>query len=180
LNILQRQNAKMQIETAGVGVWIRPMSEIVLASVDWRADRETIAQLFREYVASLDRDISFQGVAEELASLPGKYAPPLGGALIARVRGAAAAAVAFREFAPGVCEMKRLYVRPQFRGIHLGERLTLMVVDEARRLGYRRLVLDTLDSMHAARQVYARLGFTEIAAYYENPLPDTTYMALEL
>jgi len=170
----------MMIATVHARVSKRQMPRIVLAAVDWRTEREAIAQLFREYVASLEQDISFQGVTEELASLPGKYVPPRGGAFLARVDGVAAAAIAFRNFSPGVCEMKRLYVRPQFRGLRLGERLTLMLIDEVRRRGYRRLVLDTLDSMHAARQLYARLGFVEISAYYDNPLPGTAYMALDL
>ncbi|HEX8776633.1 MAG TPA: GNAT family N-acetyltransferase, partial [Rhodanobacter sp.] len=117
-----------------------------------------------------------------LAQLPGKYAPPLGDILIARgAAGLALGCVALRPTAmPGTAEMKRLYLRPAARGQALGRRLAEAAVARAREAGHARLVLDTLAAMDAARHLYATLGFRPVPAYYDNPLPDTLYMALEL
>ena len=157
-----------------------PRAETVISNVVWETERETVAELFREYVASLDRDIGFQGFEKEFANLPGKYAPPRGAAFLARVESVPAAVAALRPIDASICEMKRLYVRPQFRGRRIGEILAQRVIGEAAALGYTRLVLDTLESMHAARQLYAGLGFRTMSAYYDNPLPGTTYMAIDL
>src|SRR5262249_9680339 len=136
--------------------------------------------LFREYVASLSEDISFQDFEAEFAGLPGKYARPTGVVLIAREGDEAAGAIACRMFEPGVCEMKRLYVRPAFRGRGLARDLANDLIEDARERGYRTMLLDTLASMTAARALYRDLGFAPVEPYYDNPLPGVMYMALEL
>jgi ribosomal protein S18 acetylase RimI-like enzyme len=146
----------------------------------WPDDRATVEALFREYVASLAEDISFQNVDHELAGLPGKYARPGGVVLIARDGDDAAGAVAYRMVEPGVCEMKRLYVRPAFRGREIGRELANELIEDARARGYRTMLLDTLASMGPARALYRDLGFVPVAPYYDNPLPGVMYMAREL
>ena len=151
-----------------------------IAQARWPDDVAIVRPLFSEYVASLGVDIAFQGVDAELAGLPGKYAPPGGTVLIARVGEEPAGIVACRAFDTGRCEMKRLYVRPQFRGHDLGRRLAEHVIAAAREAGYSTMLLDTLETMDAARGLYGSLGFRPIEAYYDNPLPGVAYMALEL
>ena len=155
-------------------------AQIRISEARWPDDRATVEALFREYVASLAEDISFQNVDDELSSLPGKYARPTGVVLIARDGKEAAGAVAYRMAEPGVCEMKRLYVRPAFRGRDIGRELANELIDDARERGYRTMLLDTLASMAAARALYRDLGFVPVAPYYDNPLPGVMYMALEL
>ena len=153
---------------------------IRISEACWPDDRAIVAALFREYVASLTEDISFQNVDDELAGLPGKYARPGGVVLIARHDEQAAGSVAYRMVEPGVCEMKRLYVRPAWRGSGLGRELANELIEDARARGYRTMLLDTLASMAAARALYRDLGFAPVAPYYDNPLPGVMYMALEL
>src|SRR6476619_2653278 len=153
---------------------------IRIAEARWPGDQATVEVLFREYVASLAEDISFQNVDDELAGLPGKYAPPGGVVLIARNGDEAAGAIAYRMVEPGVAEMKRLYVRPAFRGSGLGRELAGELIEDAKANGYRLMLLDTLASMDAARALYRDLGFVPVAPYYDNPLPGVMYMALEL
>ena len=153
---------------------------IRIAAARWPDDRATVQALFREYVASLAEDISFQDFEAEFAGLPGKYARPGGAVLIAWHGAQPAGAVAYRMVEPGVCEMKRLYVRPAFRGRDLGRELANELIDDARQQGYRTMLLDTLASMSAARALYRDLGFVPVAPYYDNPLPGVMYMALDL
>ena len=136
--------------------------------------------LFEEYAGWRAADLSFQGFAAELASLPGDYAPPRGRLLLALRGGEAAGCVALRPLGGGVCEMKRLFVRPGFRGEGIGKLLAEGIVEEARTSGYRTMRLDTLPSMQAAIRLYEALGFVRCAAYYETPLPDTVFMELQL
>lgn len=136
--------------------------------------------LFREYAASMGLDLSFQGFAEELAGLPGKYAPPEGRLILARVQNADAGCVALRKIGDNTCEMKRLYVRPGFQGRGIGKALARCVIEEARGIGYRQMLLDTLASMHSAIDLYRSLGFTETAPYYHNPLPDARFFQLTI
>lgn len=151
-----------------------------ISEARWPDDRATVEALFREYVSSLAEDISFQNVDDELSGLPGKYARPGGVVLIAWDGCEAAGAVAYRMVEPGVCEMKRLYVRPAFRGSDLGRELANELIEDARGRGYRTMLLDTLASMQSARALYRDLGFVPVAPYYDNPLPGVMYMALEL
>ena len=151
-----------------------------ISEARWPDDRETIEALFREYVASLAEDISFQNVDEELGTLPGKYVRPTGVVMIARDGAEAAGAVAYRRVEPGVGEMTRLYVRPMVRGRDIGRELANELIEDARARGYRTLLLDTLASMQSARTLYRDLGFVPVAPYYDNPLPGVMYMALEL
>ncbi len=156
------------------------LGTIRIAEARWPQDRATVEALFREYVSSLAEDISFQNVDDELGGLPGKYARPAGVVLIAWDGDKAAGAVAYRMVEPGVCEMKRLYVRPAFRGRDLGRELANELIEDARERGYRTMLLDTLASMNSARALYRDLGFAPVAPYYDNPLPGVMYMALEL
>ena len=136
--------------------------------------------LFEEYAAWLGIDLAFQGFAAELAGLPGVYAPPRGRLLLALEGSEAAACVALRPMEEGVCEMKRLFVRPAYRGQGLGRRLAEQIIEEARVIGYARMRLDTLPAMQAAVRLYEVLGFVRCAAYYETPLPETIFMQVEL
>jgi len=136
--------------------------------------------LFEEYVAWLGIDLSFQGFADELVTLPGLYAPPHGRLLLALAAGEAVGCTALRPLEDAVCEMKRLYVRPRFRGQGIGMLLARRIVEEARAIGYLTMKLDTLPSMQAAIRLYQTLGFNQCAAYYETPLPDTVFMELRL
>ena len=143
-------------------------------------DVAAVRLLFVEYQQTLGVDLCFQGFDDELAALPGDYAPPSGRLLVARVDGEAVACVALRPLGTGTCEMKRLYVRPSRRGLGLGRALVEAVLDEARRAGYERMRLDTLPSMTEAAALYERLGFTDIEPYYENPVPGARFLQLEL
>lgn len=136
---------------------------------------DSIRALFLEYAASLGFELCFQGFDQELATLPGRYAPPQGRLLLARVDGHDAACVALRPLEEGVCEMKRLYVRPAWRSHGLGRLLAQRIVDEGRAAGYARMRLDTVDTMGAAIRLYQQLGFVPIAPYCYNPLPNALY-----
>lgn len=152
--------------------------EIVRAtSVDQIA---TARMLFKEYEASLGIELTFQGFAREVAELPGAYAPPAGRLLLATGGAEPAGCVALRPLEGGICEMKRLYVRPTARGARLGRRLAETVIREARAIGYARMRLDTLPSMKEAFALYQTLGFREIAPYYETPIVGTRFMELSL
>jgi carbonic anhydrase len=144
------------------------------------ADIDAARALFREYAAWLQEDLCFQGFTEELATLPGKYAPPDGRLFLACRDGMPIGCVALRRFDGETGEVKRLYVQPDHRGHRLGHALADAVIQAARAIGYRRLVLDTLERMSAARSLYAAAGFREIPSYYETPLAGTRFMALPL
>ena len=137
-------------------------------------------ELISEYGDSLGIDLSFQGFEAELRGLPGDYAPPGGALLLAFIAEECAGCVAVRPLSGDVCEMKRLYVRPRWRGLGIGKRLIEAVLGEARRAGYHAIRLDTLPSMTAARGMYEALGFRAIAPYYESPIPGMVFLELEL
>ena len=153
-----------------------------LAPANTADDIAAVAALFRAYAASLDVDLGYQNFDAELAGLPGDYGPPHGALLLARDdNGSAVGCVALRPLsAAGCCEMKRLYVAPKGRGSGLGRRLVEAVIAEATALGYRELRLDTLPTMHRARDLYAQLGFVPMAPYYDTPVAGTAFLALTL
>lgn len=142
---------------------------------------ETIRSLFTEYQQWLNFSLCFQGFDKELAELPGKYAAPNGRLYLAEYDGAIAGCIALRPMDDeGVCEMKRLFVREEFRGKKIGKLLVDRILADARAIGYRTMRLDTLQRMETARTLYAKLGFTIIPAYYNNPMDEVVYMELEL
>jgi ribosomal protein S18 acetylase RimI-like enzyme len=136
--------------------------------------------LFREYAKALGVDLYFQNFKEELAGLPGDYAAPSGRLLLAYADQELAGCVALRGLDEGICEMKRLYVRPEFRGLHIGRILAESVITEARIGGYAIMRLDTLASMRTARALYRSLGFREIPPYRYNPIEGAMFMELQL
>jgi len=145
---------------------------------------DAVRAIFQEYADSLDVDLAFQNFAEELAELPGEYAPPRGLLLLAEVDGSIAGCCALRpvdtvDYA-NACEMKRLFVRKAFRGFGLGRQLAEAVLDAARQAGYASVLLDTLDSMESARALYAELGFEEIPPYYHNPVAGAHYLKADI
>lgn len=144
------------------------------------AQYEAARTLFEEYAHGLGVDLCFQGFAQELEDLPGMYGAPGGALLLAYDGDTPAATVGIRKLAADTCEMKRLYVRDKWRGTGLGRKLALAALETGRGLGYRRMVLDTLQSMAAARALYRSLGFTDIPAYYRNPLPGVAYLEKQL
>ena len=149
-----------------------------------RADRAehlvAARELFLEYAAQLGHDLCFQNFAQELATLPGAYAPPRGCLLLAQSADQWAGCVALRPVDDAIGEMKRLYVRPAFRRQGLGRRLTVALIERAETIGYQRMRLDTLESMHTARTLYESLGFREIEPYYHNPIERVVFYELAL
>ena len=141
---------------------------------------DAIRALFVEYAAALGFDLAFQDFERELTNLPGDYAPPDGGLLLAYYEGQPAGCVAWHKLADDICEMKRLYVRPVCHGLRLGRCLVEAVIAEARQLGYVRMRLDTVPGMDRAQDLYSSLNFYEIDAYRYNPIPGARYMELNL
>lgn len=145
------------------------------------AEIEQARTLFREYEAWLGLDLCFQNFERELAELPGQYAPPNGRLLLAFDDERLAGCVALRKLSDDVCEMKRLFLRPDFQRRGLGRQLVDAILSEARATGYRRMRLDTLpDHMGKAIALYRSLGFREIEPYYNNPVPGALFMEVEL
>jgi putative acetyltransferase len=156
-------------------------SGITTTQAESAAHIAAIRELFLEYANSLGFSLCFQSFDQELAALPGDYAPPDGRLLLATSSGQPAGCVALHKLAPEICEMKRLYVRPQFRGKGLGRELAEKIIAEARDVGYKRLRLDTVEPvMKTAVAVYRQLGFCEIPPYRPNPIAGALYMELQL
>jgi len=138
-------------------------------------------ELFHEYAQSLGVNLCFQNFEQELAGLPGHYAPPDGRLLLAEYDGRLAGCVALHKWESGICEMKRLYLRPSFRGKGLGRMMAEKIIAEARGIGYQRMRLDTIEPlMKDAVEMYRKLGFREIAPYRPNPIEGAMYMELQL
>jgi ribosomal protein S18 acetylase RimI-like enzyme len=148
-----------------------------LIDVETDAQVAAVRALVREYAAWINVDLCFQEIDAEIDGLPGKYAAAHGGVLLLALNGTQpAGCVALRALETGVCEMKRLWVRDAFRGAHLGELLARTILQRAADLGYSSIRLDTLAHMTRAQRLYAQLGFREIPAYYDNPIPGTIYL----
>ena len=138
-------------------------------------------KLFTEYARSLNFSLCFQGLDLELQQLPGPYTPPDGRLYIAVQDGSTAGCIALKRLGPGICEMKRLYVRPEFRGRGLARRMAQRLISDARAEGYEFMRLDTIGAlMPEAMALYRSLGFNEIPPYYDNPVPGATYLELKL
>jgi ribosomal protein S18 acetylase RimI-like enzyme len=153
---------------------------VVEYHVDLPEDLAVMRELFEEYGRSLGIDLSFQDFDEELASLPGKYAPPHGAVIIARCNGSPCGCVALRRIDERTCEMKRLYVRPGSRGLRIGAELVARIIEIAASRGYEAMRLDTLPSMASAVSLYRSFGFQEIDPYIFNPIPGALFMEKRL
>jgi putative acetyltransferase len=179
---------------------MRPVGEFAIRPAT-PADIPAVREMLREYVDWIGLDLAFQEIDQELAGLPGEYAPPRGALFIAEDHGHLVAMIALRPLDERAClsglssvaqsakvearsakagEMKRLFVRPAARGQGLAKRLIACVLDEARRLGYTEIRLDTLPMMGDAQALYAAMGFADIEAYYDTPITGTRFMALQL
>jgi ribosomal protein S18 acetylase RimI-like enzyme len=138
-------------------------------------------ELIKEYMAFLNEDLCFQSVDKEMENLPAMYSGTSGSLLLCRsTNGQYAGMVAIRQKGDGICEMKRLYVRPQFQGHSIGKKLSEMIIAKAKELGYKTMVLDTLERLQPALKLYTQLGFERTGAYYQNPLAQVVYMAKNL
>lgn len=157
---------------------------ISLRPAQFPDDLQTVRQLFLEYQAGLGIDLCFQGFEAELAELPGVYAPPAGTLLLACIDGEPAGCCAMRPLYNtdhlNACEMKRLFVRPAFRGFGLGRLLVERVLSDGQLSGYTTMLLDTLNDMETARALYQEMGFVEVAPYYHNPIPGAHYLKVDL
>lgn len=158
------------------------MSETIhFKHVESGPELEEIRALFVAYAESLNFSLCFQGFDQELERLPGAYRRPRGRLILCEVDGKPAGCIALKPLEPGVCEMKRLFVRPEFRGKRLGLKLAEELIQEARKMGYSVMRLDTIRGMmDNAIAMYASLGFIEIPPYYDNPIANAVYMELRL
>jgi putative acetyltransferase len=159
-------------------------AQVELRRAETTEDIAATRALFLDYQASLDVDLCFQGFEDEVANLPGEYAEPLGGLWLAWVDGLPAGCCGLRPLVNSdhlnACEMKRLYVRPAFRGFGLGRQLVEQTMMHARIAGYATILLDTLSDMETARALYQEAGFVEVAPYYHNPIPGAHYLMADL
>ncbi len=152
-----------------------------IKQVESAEEIEQTRQLFHEYVTWLGVNLCFQNYDREVAELPGEYAPPTGRLYLASENDQAAGCIALRKLGDGVCEMKRLYVRPHVRGRRLGRTLVDRIIEDARQMGYSRMRLDTLPGkMDSAIAMYRSLGFRDIDRYYDNPYDTAAFMELDL
>ncbi|SFU88238.1 L-amino acid N-acyltransferase YncA [Paenacidovorax caeni] len=143
-------------------------------------DLDTVVAIFQEYVRSPQADLGFQDYEAEFAALPGKYAAPDGQVLLAWREGQAVGCAALRRVDAQTCELKRVYVRPAARGLQAGRQLVERMLQEARQAGYARMCLDVLPEFQAARALYASLGFVDAAPVSHNPVPGTSFLALDM
>lgn len=155
-------------------------STIEICAVESRGDVEIARAVFREYESAIGVDLCFQSFEKELADLPGTYAPPKGRLYLLRIDGQVEGCIALRPCGEHDCEMKRLFVRPARRQLGAGRLLAERVIADARTIGYRRMLLDTLDSMQSAQRLYESLGFVDAEPYTHNPHSGVRYMQLDL
>lgn len=137
-------------------------------------------RLLQEYADWLNYDFCYRNIGKEIDEFPGEYGPPGGKFFLAYVGDKVAASVAVRRWEGNVCEMKRLFVRPEFRGKGIGKKLAKLIIDEAGKMGYRSMRLDTLPNMTEAIELYKSLGFQEVDKYRESPTDDAFYFELKL
>ena len=156
------------------------MTQVAIREAESPEDLALVRDLFVEYAASLGFDLAFQGFDREVAELPGAYAPPRGVILLALDGDRAAGCVALRSLGDEICEMKRLYVRPAFRGTGLGRRMAEAILAEGRSRGYQRMRLDTVPAMQGAIALYRSLGFREIEPYRANPITGALFLERDL
>lgn len=154
--------------------------QIAIQKIVTKEDLEEIKNLFREYAQFLEISLDFQDFESELAKLPAKYAEPEGAILLAKVDAKPAACVALWKLEDGICEMKRLYVKPEFQGLGIGKKMALAIIEEAKAKGYKTMKLDTLKRLQSANYLYAALGFIETKPYNFNPESDVAYFEKEL
>jgi len=141
---------------------------------------DEVRTLFKEYHKMLGVDLCFQDFEDELKTLPGKYAQPDGRLYVITLENKLAGCIGLRRYDETRCEMKRLFVRPQFRGLRLGQILAEKIIQDAKDIGYKEMVLDTLSSLESAVYMYRKMGFEEVEPYYDNPLKDVLYFKLKL
>lgn len=156
------------------------MAAMRIREIECNGDIGEVRRLFLDYAESLGITLCFQNFEQELAGLPGAYAPPSGCLLLAEFDGRAHGCVGLRHLADGVCEMKRLYVAPECRGMGAGRALVTAVMANAKAIGFEAIRLDTLPSMAGAVQLYRSLGFTEIAPYCQNPVLEALFLECKL
>jgi putative acetyltransferase len=153
---------------------------IAIRAADGEADMNLVRELLREYASTLGVSLCFQNFDEELATLPGRYAPPRGRLLLAMNEDQAAGCIALRSVDDSTCEMKRLFVRSSFRGFGLGRRLAIAIIGEARELGCKKMRLDTLPQQVEAHRLYESLGFRDIPPYSDFPVAGSRFLELDL
>lgn len=153
---------------------------VELRQVKSESDFEIFSQILIEYSESVGVSVCFQKLSDELAELHSRYSAPLGRSYLAFVDGSLAGCGGLQRFEDGVCEMRRLYVRSAYRGLHIGRTLAENIIVAGRELGYRKMILDTLPTMIAAQQMYRSLGFTECESYKHSEVIGTLFMELEL
>ena len=172
-----------RLKESVLGTPLKP-SDIRFVTPVAASELDGVRTLFVEYANTLNVDLCFQNFNEELLALPGEYGAPRGGLLLATVEGELAGCCAMRPLDavdyPNACEMKRLYVRPAYRGLRLGRMLAETILEAARVAGYDCILLDTLNDMEAARALYQELGFEDIPPYYYNPIAGAHYLKAEL
>ena len=172
---------KSEFNVSGSPSVISVVKDFSFAQTESAAQIAQARELFLEYAQSLGFSLCFQNFDKELANLPGDYSPPDGRLLLAEYDAQLAGCVALRKLEDRICEMKRLYLRPDFRGKRLGRRLADRIIEEARQIGYQRMRLDTVEpAMKDAVAMYRRIGFREIAPYCANPMAGALYMELVL
>ena len=159
----------------------RLTSEVLIRQAESDEDIQLARSLFKEYESAIQVNLCFQSFDQELANLPGDYAPPSGRLLLAYIDEQPVGCIALRKKTDSICEMKRLFLRPEARGKHVGRKLVETIIDEARAIGYRQMRLDTmLGRMDTAIAIYRSVGFEEIPPYYDTPVDSTLFMELTL